>query len=400
MSLAKLNNPTYFQNRVALLDILRGFAITGILYTNILFFSGYEFMPSSQLSRFPSYETTLFAAIDFIFISKFYTLFATLFGVGFYILMQKYSNKLEFANVYKRRMFVLLLIGIIHSLLIWNGDILMLYALLGFILLTLKSSKIKPLLKISFFLLTFFVLIDIVLILFIPAQASVKTIAADPAHIDYPDMTGDQVLQSFQSNNFLDFFKINLHNLIWKWIAYIPTLRPLTVLGLFILGYYLAAKSFFEKAIYNLTLLITSLVVGVFSAIISNNLGGSFFQFPPTLSNTIYKLLDLISQIGLCLFYITAIAQICKKDTGLKLFSLLIPAGKMTLTCYLLQSIFSVLIFKCTGLYGKLSLSQDMFIATGINLGIIFIAHFWIAKYKTGPVEKLWRQFYYRKKVV
>ena len=395
-----MNKPLSIQNRVVLLDILRGFAIMGILYTNILFFSGYEFMPHSQLAGFPSYDTALFSAIEFIFISKFYTLFSLLFGTGFFILMQKYESKTEFAGVYKRRMFVLLLIGILHSLLIWNGDILMLYALLGFILLMFKNKKSESLLKISISLLLFFLLVDILLILFIPMKTSPKTIIADPALIDYPDMTGSQVLQAFQSNKIGEFYKVNLHNLIWKWIAYVPTLRPLTILGLFLSGYYLAAKQFFSTGVYNLTLLISSLIVGISATVISINLGGSSFQFPPTWNNTVFKLLDLIGQMGLCLFYITSIAQICKKNIGLKLFSILIPAGKMALSCYLLQSIFAVLIFSGGRLFGKLSLLQDVLIATGINLGIIFIARFWIVKYRIGPMEKVWRQFYYRSKVV
>lgn len=383
------------KKRVEILDILRGFALLGILYTNVLFFSGYEFMPKSLLGHFPAYNETLYALVDFVFISKFYTLFSLLFGVGFFILMQRFEDKEEFSVVYKKRMYVLFLFGLVHSLLIWNGDILTIYALLGLILLNFRDAGPRVILHTSLGLLLFFVALDLLLMAFLPGRPTEQTTMPDPSHLDYPDMTGAQVLEAFQAFTIPSFYSVNTHNLVWKWIAYAATLRPFTLLGLFLLGHYLASKKFFTQGIYNYTLLFVSLIAGVLATLYANHLSGSSFQFPPTLHNTLYKLMDLIGQMGLCLFYIAAIAQLCRNSLALRFFSALIPPGKMALSCYLLQSVLSILTFNVGQLFGSLSLLESLLIATVINILVILIAHYWIAKYHMGPLEKVWRRLYY-----
>jgi uncharacterized protein len=125
--------------RVELLDALRGFALLGILTMNLLAFSGYyELKMVGQLASLPTHATdrlTHFLMAVFAE-GKFYSLFSLLFGIGFAVQMLRAEQKGDdFAPRYRRRLGVLVAMGMVHLCVVWSGDILVLYALLGFLLL-------------------------------------------------------------------------------------------------------------------------------------------------------------------------------------------------------------------------------------------------------------------------
>ena len=129
--------PVAAGERVAVLDGIRGVAVLGILLINIDALSGYAFTPASThtiLSNATADDVTWFLLATLVE-AKFYSLFSFLFGVGFAVFVQRASARgADAAGLFKRRLLGLLLIGLIHTLLIWFGDILVTYALLGFVL--------------------------------------------------------------------------------------------------------------------------------------------------------------------------------------------------------------------------------------------------------------------------
>jgi uncharacterized protein len=123
------------------------------------------------------------------------------------------------------------------------------------------------------------------------------------------------------------------------------------------------------------------------------------FKFPSTPSNSIYKLLLIISQISLCLFYITSILEIVKIPAGKKILNYLIPLGRMSLSNYLLQTIFMIIVFYNFGfgLFGKIGLFQTMgIVILFLALQIIF-SNIWLKHFRFGPFEWAWRSFTYKK---
>jgi len=143
------------QERIEILDILRGFALLGILFNNMLYFSGYAFVPFDNLKQiinFPLSEN-IYYFLDIVITAKFYTLFCILFAVGFYIQFSKHREyPSDFLRTYRRRLTILFLIGIIHNL-IWFGDILLLYSIMAFILILFRNMKTKNLLRWSIFII-------------------------------------------------------------------------------------------------------------------------------------------------------------------------------------------------------------------------------------------------------
>ena len=115
--------PTTATNRIELLDILRGFAIIGILFSNILILSGYIFTPFSDLEKMhlPNLNNSLNIVINSLVRGKFYPILMMLFGAGLYMQFRK-SNENGFLKFYSWRMFVLILIGLVHQT-FWAGDV-------------------------------------------------------------------------------------------------------------------------------------------------------------------------------------------------------------------------------------------------------------------------------------
>lgn len=165
MNTTKDISPVKASERFAILDILRGFALLGICMANFPEFSLYNFLPQEVKSSMST------AAADnitrwllYIFVDgKFYTLFSLLFGIGFSIIIRNAERKgANGFRIFYRRMGLLLVIGFMHLMFIWSGDILMLYALLGMLLPLFRRMSDKGLLRWAAFFLLLPVLIDFV----------------------------------------------------------------------------------------------------------------------------------------------------------------------------------------------------------------------------------------------
>jgi uncharacterized protein len=135
--------------RIELLDALRGFALLGILLANIHYFAGWTFMDADARAALAG--VAMAQVENFLFLllidGKFYTVFSFLFGIGFALQLDRLQSRTPQAlRIYVRRLLALLLIGVIHLCLIWDGDILALYAVTGLVLLLLRKVSDRQLL--------------------------------------------------------------------------------------------------------------------------------------------------------------------------------------------------------------------------------------------------------------
>ena len=125
-------SPLPVRERIQALDVLRGVAVAGILLANVMVFFGLIFMPPDRVAALPTAAADRVASfLERVFVDgKFYSIFSLLFGIGFGVQLSRGGEAA--LPRFKRRLRILLGIGAIHAFLIWAGDILMLYALLGF----------------------------------------------------------------------------------------------------------------------------------------------------------------------------------------------------------------------------------------------------------------------------
>src|SRR6188768_4291363 len=127
--------------RVEVMDVLRGVALFGVFLMNMAPFAGTPIMATEQqLLSLPTagYDFALLDVLRWLVMDKANTIFAFLFGLGFYVQMQRLEARgADFERLYRRRLTVLLVIGFLNLFFLWTWDILHLYALAGFILLPL-----------------------------------------------------------------------------------------------------------------------------------------------------------------------------------------------------------------------------------------------------------------------
>ncbi|MUH35380.1 DUF418 domain-containing protein [Zobellia amurskyensis] len=206
---------------------------------------------------------------------------------------------------------------------------------------------------------------------------------------------------SVQNGSIVDLFFLNIHNLVWKYLGYIPSGGYFKFLGIFLLGYYFASIELFTKKSKSTLLLITSLTVGLLATFSAKIIGGSSYMFPSTPLNMLYKFLVLAGQIFMCIFYITSISKVVQTSIGKRAFKYLIPVGRMALSNYLFQTIIMLIIFYNFGfnLIGKIGLLHTSGIAILILVLQIILSHIWLRHFKFGPLEWIWRSLTYKKRI-
>ncbi len=385
-------------NRIELLDVIRGFALVGILFANILSWSGIKFLNFDVIESFGNIENdrTLYGILKYFVDTKFYTIFSLLFGIGFSLQISKNKDNPTFPPLYARRLGWLIIIGLSHALL-WSGDILILYALMGFIMLGIRKTSQAVQLKLALVLFATPLVLDIIyMYTFAPAIPEITPTALKM----YPDISPEEVVTGFQSMNFITVFKMNFHNLIWRWYDFIPSGRPFKVLGLFLLGSYLYSSGYFTEKVRKFKTLIVWLVLGFGLTYLAMTLKGGVSSYSKSWSDILYKLIHEVGQISLALSYISIIAIVLNKFPKLFIWNAFKAYGRMSLTSYIGQSMLGIFVFyPIIGLnyYGSLSLENIYYFGLVILLSQIAFSMIWFKWFKFGPIEWAWRCITYKK---
>ncbi|PKP48763.1 MAG: hypothetical protein CVT94_07315 [Bacteroidetes bacterium HGW-Bacteroidetes-11] len=391
--------------RLILLDILRGFAIFGILMVNMkLFFSpiaGMLLKPDADLPLLVLLPDLL---IRFLFEGKFYTLFSLLFGYGFWIFMNKQIESGSILPIYRRRLFVLLVFGILHILLLWAGDILFFYALFGFILILFRKSSNR---KITIWAIVLILIPPIVVTFSWGMLVLGASVPEGKAAIDASMAESFRTIQElieranhiYSNGSFYEIINIRLA----EWRMLLPALLFFypTVLGVFLLGMVAARKGFAEPTAGSLSFYkrvwIWSLLVGVICE--------SFFTYAslyadmmaPNGFSALASLAHAIGAPALTLFYISSVITLYKKGFLCGLWNALVPVGRMALTNYLMQSVICTTIFYSYGFgyFGKFTTLDGVILVLVIFVFQIFFSRYWLSRFRFGPMEWLWRRLTY-----
>ena len=391
-STQSVKQPTRAKDRVVFLDVLRGFALVGILFANILSWSGIKFIPYEDIMELGNADVDweIYRYLKFFVDTKFYTLFSLLFGVGFYLQISKNRDNPEFPKLYMRRLMLLFLIGLCHAL-IWSGDILTLYALMGMILLAMRKVPVSKAITIGLGLYFFPVLLDIIYMLTfatnLPEQAKIALKV-------YPDVRPEEVVTAFQSEKLSMVFKMNFHNLIWRWYDFIPSGRPFKVLGLFFLGYYLYSRDFFTVHARKWKFIILFLTTGLLFTGVTMYLHGSVSSFSKSWLDVIDKFVHEIGQLSLSLSYICILSRLVSAFPKFTVFGWLKNYGRMSLTSYIGHTLLGIIAFYpiiALGFYGLLTIEQVYYLALGILTFQLIFSNVWFVYFSFGPIEWLWR---------
>jgi len=392
-------NPVQPAERINEIDIIRGLALFGILMVNMSYFKAplyFERFPS----EFPAGIEQLSAwFIQLLFTGKFYAIFSFLFGLGFYIFMERTLEKgYKLVPIYKRRLFALLCFGLLHLVLFWSGDILFTYALGGFGLLIFRKMSIDSIQKWIVGLFTASVLLNCIVYF-------LKGMSEFLVGEDYQAMLAEMMdiaITAYTKYGFFELIAFRAENEIPN-VLLSALIGVFLVLPYFLCGLYAGKKEIFKdlrgniaqlKRICKWGFLFGSLFLLLFSLIETG--------IWPTHIMIRYGLLsgfNYVASIFLFPAYIATVLLALQANFWQRLLAPLASAGRMALTNYLSQTLICVLLFYGYGfgLYSKVSIAEGIILTVVIFMFQIGFSNLWLRKFNYGPLEWLWRLLTYKK---
>src|SRR5918912_3481677 len=217
--------PISLSERIKILDVLRGLAVCGILVGNMQWFSGYGMMPPTLASQSPLGDQVTHFLVHFFVEGKFYSIFPFLFGFGFALQIARAEERGDReASLFKRRLFWLLVIGLLHAYLLWAGDILSIYALMGFLLILFRKKSDGALLKWALIMMAVpiltYLLLYVLFVVFAPPTAGAMM---EAGRSDFWNEAVRKVQQSSYVQIISDF---NLKYIVGRYLSLIFEMRP------------------------------------------------------------------------------------------------------------------------------------------------------------------------------
>ena len=388
--------------RIQVLDVLRGFALFGILIINAMSILAVKGSTPAFTVDIPFLDRLLQDLILVFVESKFFTLFSLLFGIGFAIQIQSAERQgTKFLPRISRRMLGLLIFGVLHILLLWDGDILVIYAITGSILIAFRKTAFSRLKKWVISLLA--IPGTLVLLVFIYTLAA-RLISAGSTTFAESDQSLAKEFANTDATQAL--LQISFVESIGERIRTYGELSPLlfsripTVLAMFLIGLYLGRSNFIRQLPEKIEILkivrFWGLTVGF--ALMLLIVAGT--KFLPTVSALVAIIEDqYLAGPILCLGYAAALTLAFVNNPRRRVFDYFSRVGRMALTNYLTQSL--VLTFLSYGWGLGLALKLNGFEVLGICVGLfamqIAISDLWLRKFRYGPLEWAWRCITYWK---
>lgn len=373
------------KQRIFSIDALRGFSLLGILLMNILTFA-YPYQIINPFEFFQHQDGAWFKISSLFIIASFYPIFAFLFGYGLSIMYQNSLDKgLNYYPMITRRLLFLLLLGIIHGVFIFYGDILSTYALLG--LIAIMFVRLKP----QFTLVALSIGIGIFVLLYLLPMILLKDVTQIESFVGLQEL--ERVNNILSSADYVSIIGFNLKYFGMN-IANAILVGPFSILPIMLFGIYAHQINWFNKIKQHKNLY---MVIGVVVLILG--LAIKMIQIVLEGSVTSQLMSQMIGGPIVALSYIMFFVILCEDQTARKILTPLQSIGKLSLTTYIMQSVICIFIFYGVGFnfYGKLPVLNIYIIGIVIYFVQLIVSYLYLMKFKQGPLEKLWRKVTYLK---
>ncbi len=392
--------PVTEQERIASIDVLRGFAILGILIMNIQSFSMIDaaYMNPTAYGDLNGANYVVWVVGHVVADQKFMTIFSMLFGAGIVLMTSRREASGQYtAGVHYRRMAILLGFGLLHAYLLWYGDILFAYAMSGFLIYLARHWRARSLITVG--LLTVAVGAGIWTLLglsipywpekaiegFVDSWApSAETIAVqlDTYRGGWLHQMPHRALTSIAVQTFM----LALH-VFWRAGGLM-----LIGMGLFKLGVFSARRSTAEY----LVMIAVGLGAGIpiiLLGVQSNFAAGWDMQYSLFRGSQYNYWGSLLVSLG----WVGTVMLVCRTGAITAITKPLASVGRMALTNYLLQTIICTTLFygHGFGLFGKVERTGQAGITIAIWVTLIVVSAVWLRYYRFGPFEWLWRTLTY-----
>ncbi len=396
--------PVAASERIAALDMLRGVALLGIFIMNMPGFTHSLF--AQPVPEANAIDRVVVAARDLFFAGKFNLLFGLLFGIGFALQMAR----LESAGasrptwVYARRLAALLAIGLVHAVLLWPGDVLVVYAVLGFGLLAIRKLPERALIALLAACLVYPAAADALRPVLLSLQT--ETVAA----FEYEDFraTNDA---AFGHGSLLDAAGETARVFAWSYSS------PLGLFSYFafyvqmatgiLMGFIVGRRGWprrlgelgDELRRWHRLALATALLSG------ATWLGVAATSAEPVglLVVFVLGLAKTIGRAALSIVYALAVVRLLQWRPEAAWTRSFERAGHMPLSNYLLQTLMASVVFYGWGLgfWGRVGPAQETLLAIALFVLVqLPLSAMWLGRFRYGPIEYLWRLVTYGRRAL
>ena len=416
--------PLKTSDRIQSLDIMRGIVLFGILLMNINGMGLYHaYSDPTVAGGSTGWDLYTWITTNMFFEGTMRALFSLLFGVGMFVLLDRLEKKgagINAANIYFRRLTWMLLFGLIHGyLLLWIGEILFEYALMGFLVFSFRNMAPKKLIMIAVFLFasgavwTYFEYKSDVK--YVEQVAQAKSFKATGKPLTKELKEADEKWQKLEEERTTVAVEEHNTNMRKGYFHVVGFLAPINtryneedpyrydlfdVLSMMLLGIALfklnilsATKSYRFYVIMALIGYSIGLSVNYYEVMTIMNSNFSFLGFSKT------QITYDAGRIPVAMGHIAAIMLLCKLPLLQWLKMRLAAVGKMALTNYIMHSVIAMFFFTGAGLgmFGKLQRHELLYVVFSIWIFQLIISPIWLKYFEFGPIEWLWRNLSYQK---
>ena len=395
--------PTAAREREPILDVLRGFAILGILLVNVEFMRGTEWMAAAG-DPAPDARTTADIVAQFVIgwlaSGKFLSSLAILFGIGAAMIAARARKAGASPRpLLARRYAWLMLFGLAHMLLLYPGDILLIYGLTGSILLAFVNLRVRAIVAWAAGLLAFYTLTGVRYARLYAYSASTFVDSAAESSVDPLHGLRARSIEAFAQGSYLDIVSVHAAQALTLQgyqVAALPW-----ILALFLIGYAVGRSGFLEDLAAHRPLLRLLAIAGIAGGLAANiavGLGGPLGAYAGSVDPRAIGTLvaaTLGQSLGaplLAIGYLCTLSLYCLARGPIRPLA---AVGRMALTAYLLQSALALSVIAGLRLYDQLSTTASLLIVAGTWTVLLVACPLWLRHFQYGPVEWLWRSLSY-----
>lgn len=398
-----LMTPVQPDERILVMDVLRGFALLGIWLMNIEGQAGPLSASMSGLDPQLHGADRLVDWLVYVLVQgKFMTLFSLLFGMGFALMLQRAQARGgSGTGLYARRLLVLLGFGLVHALLVWAGDVLIAYSLVGLVLLLgFRNTPVQRLPKWAIGLLLAMVMLVVGGGLAMHAAAASpegQELLREQARLAQATLADQR--QAYGEGSFAQATAQRASDTA-QMLGGLPFFGAM-VLAMFLLGAWFVRSGVMRDTGAHLPLFRRLLwlgwLVGLPLMLLPALLHPTVDLYRMDLASMLAQAAVMLAGVLMCLGYAAAIVLAMHRPRWRTRLAWLAPAGRMALTNYIAQSLIATSVFYGYGLgwfEGLPRAWQPLFVLLLFALQVAF-SHWWLARHRHGPLEWLWRVLTY-----
>jgi uncharacterized protein len=415
--------PVAAGERIDSVDVLRGVALLGILVMNIPYFAlpGLGADNPAASGGFSGPDFAAWAVAHAVFDSKMMAIFSMLFGAGLVLMGDRVEARGgSFRGLYYRRVVWLLVIGLVHAYFLWDGDILVSYALCGMLLYPFRRKSPRTLIVLGVLALSVAMLVSVAAGLSLGfvrdqaarAEARLAT-GRQPTELqrrmravwkqvrDEVEPPPSQVAKDLETyrGSYLTVLRERAGNVLYMELVAFPLWIVWRAGGLMLIGMALMKRGVFSAQ--RSTRFYTLMTVAGYGLglpiVIVGAVGLVAHRFETVYEYRVGGLFNYVGSVFVALGHVGAVMLVCKAGLATWLTRRLAAVGRMALSNYLAHSVICSLLFYGygLGLYGGVSRAGLVPIVLAIWAVQLFVSPLWLHHFRFGPAEWLWRSLTY-----